>query len=1026
MIKIKSKRISVIATLILIFSLSLIVSSLEASVKLTGSIKGKIIDKQGKPITGAYVYVSSPSLVGIEYFLTKSSGYYFFPELPSGIYKLTVEAPGFTTAIIDGLKVETGKTINLPIILEPSETEEEKILLIPLPVLDKETPKLSYIIDQNILAHIPRPRDVASIIQLAPGVIPENIPYDANSSINGSSVRANILCVSGNEVNDPLSRALLKNINVDWIEEVEVETAGHPVENYSSEGAFINVITKAGGNKSSGQFNFFATGGNLSHSLWNQEELERMAKPPVIEDKYHLDFSLNLTGAVLPDRIWYFTNFRLNRRAQNTPFTPWRDPSNIPYPMYNWKAKDFYSFFRLTSQITPEIKASVLLSFNKSRQNVDPSFLSPTTPQIATLNIDGQSLFLVNAFGSYALDQETTANMFFFYTRNELPRRLDPEAVDKPRYVDLGSNYSWGSGPYNDDTTGNIFRAGISITRFQPLFKTTHELVAGAEYESSNADYSVWKTDNLIYYYLFGSPYYYGQAVSPESGNLVGKGLIGFYLASKAQDGLLQRSRLHRLIFYGRDNFPLTRRISLSLGLRFERTQSGLSGVYKGESGNTLSVSLGNELIKPIYEINPYAASVFQGWDNMIVWNTLSPRLGLVVDLLGKGKTLLKGSFSRYPDNLSLSYLMNFSPAWPGGYHLFYWYDENGDGLADSNDAYELYSEDYRVHQNNFFRKRVAPGIKSPYTIEWTATFEQQITEDLTLSLAYVSKTRKNLIEDVLYDPENDKEWFMADTPDNWWIPFTTTVPGDTPYGNTTVTVYFPSAEAPSFFTRLNNVKGLKQQYSGWQIVLRKKMSDNWQLYASAAWSKAQGNAGLGSLASTNLTQLANSPNSLVNITTSSRLDLDRPFSLKIMGTYRLPKDIYLSTYFYSLSGTPWARTVTIVPPESWLEEHQAQNLPATVYLEEPGSRRLPSFQSLDLRLEKSFKVGQNTSLNVWVDVLNLLGKKYGVQELNDGGYWYPEAEGSSSGIRIFSPNYKKILALYGTRTAQLNFSLRF
>lgn len=1026
MVKKKSNSTSVFPTLLLIFSLLLVVSGLEASVRTTGSIKGKITDKQGKPLTGAYVYVSSPSLIGIQYFLTKSSGYYSFVQLPAGTYKLGVEAPGFITAIIDGLKVETGKTISLPIALEPSETEEEKILLVSQPVLDKESPKLSYLIDQNLLAHIPRPRDVASIIQLAPGVVPENIPYDINYSINGSSVRSNILSVSGNEVDDPINRTMLKNINVDWIEEVEVETGGHSVENYSAEGGFINVITRTGSNKSSGQLNFFATGGQLSHSLWGQDELSQMANPPVIEDKYHLDFSLNLEGAILPDRVWYFTNFRLNRRAQDTPFLPWRDPSNIPYPMYSWKAKDFYSLFRLTSQITPEIKASVLLSFDNTRQNVDPSFLSPTTPQIATLNIGGQSLFLANAFGSYALGRDTTASMFFFYTRNELPRRLDSKAVDQPRYVDLGTGYSWGSGPYNDDRTENIFRAGISINRFQPLFKTTHELVAGAEYESTNGQYSVWKTDNLFYYYLFGSPYYYGEAVSPESGNLVGKGLIGFYLASHDQDNLLQKSTLHRLIFFAGDNFVLSRRISFYLGLKFERTQAGLSTIYKGLSGNELSVTLGEELIKPVYELNPYGTVAFSGWDNMIVWNTLSPRLGMVIDILGNGKTLLKGSFSRYPENLSLSYLMNFSPCWPASSHLFYWYDENVDGLADTGDTYELYPEDYRIHQNTYFRKRVAPGLKSPYTSEWTASLEQQLTEDFTLSLAYISKTKTNLIEDILYDPDNDKEWSTADTPENWWIPFTTVVPGDTPYGNTTVTVYFPSEEAPSFFTRLNNVKNLKQQYSGWQIVLRKRMSNNWQFYASATWSQAQGNVDLGSLASSSFSQLANSPNSLINVTTSSRLDLDRPFSLKIMGTYRLPKDIYLSAYFYSLSGTPWARTVTIVPPESWLEEHQAQNFPVIVYLEEPGSRRLPSFQSLDLRLEKSFKVGQNTSLNVWVDVLNLLGKKYGVQEFNDGGYWYPQAEGSSSGTRIFSPNYQKILALYGTRTAQLNISLRF
>jgi len=1011
--------------LLLIISLLFIISGLTASVKLTGSIKGKITDKKGKPVSGAYVNVSSPDLVGIQYFLTKKEGRYFFPQLPAGIYKLTVEAPGFNIAIIDGIRIETGKTINLLTALEPSEAEEEKLLLVPLPVLDKESPKLSYVIDRALLDHIPRPRDIASIIQLAPGVVPDSVPYDLNSSINGSSVRANLLSISGNEAANPMNRALLKKINVDWIEEVEVETAGHPVENYSSEGGFINVITKDGGNRGSGQLSFFATGGKLVESLWSEDELNQMAKPPVIEEKYHLDFSLTLEGALFPDRVWYFSNFRFNKRARHTPFSPWRGPDNKRYPMYDWRANDFYSLLRLNSQITPEIKASVLLSFNTARENVDPSLISATTPQIATLNIKGNSLFLVNAFGTYSLGQETSASMFLFYTRNSLPRRLDSKGIDNPRYVDLGTEYSWGSGPYNEDTTGNIFRAGISITRFQSLYNVPHELLAGAEFESTNSRYSVWKTNNLIYYYLFGSPYYYGQAVSPESGNQVGKGLIGLFMTSIAQDGFIQNSKVHRLIFYARDNFSPVNRISLYLGLKFERTQAGLSNTYKGIS-TMLSYNLGQELIRPVYEINPYGAVAISGWENMIVWNNFSPRLGMVFDVLGNSKTLLKGLFAQYPESLSLSYLTNFSPDWPGGQHLFYWYDENEDGLADDDDTYELYREDYRIHNTTYFRKRVAPGIKSPYTTEWAATFEQQLTEDFTLSLSYISKTKKNLIEDVLYDPDNDREWFTVDDADNWWIPFTTTVPGDTAYENSTVTVYFPSTEAPSLFTRLNNVRGLKQQYSGWQLVLRKRMSGKWQLYASATWSRAKGNAGLTSQASSSITQLANSPNSLVNVTASSRLDLDRPLAIKIMGTYKLPWEIYFSAYFYSLSGTPWARTVTIVPPESWLDEHQAQNLPVTVYLEEPGSRRLPSFQSLDLRLEKSLKVGQNTSLNVWVDVLNLLGKKYGIKDLDDGGYWYPETEGSSSGIRIFNPNYQKILALYGTRTAQLNFSLRF
>ncbi|MGB9894223.1 MAG: hypothetical protein ACPLRA_07380, partial [Candidatus Saccharicenans sp.] len=378
--------------------------------------------------------------------------------------------------------------------------------------------------------------------------------------------------------------------------------------------------------------------------------------------------------------------------------------------------------------------------------------------------------------------------------------------------------------------------------------------------------YSTWKNENLIYYYLYGNPYYYGQGVSPESGNLVGKGLVGFYLAASNVNGLTQGASLHRLIFYGRDSFTVAQKLSFYLGLKFERTQCGLSNVYKGISGNTISFYMGEALIKPLYGVNPYSSVTFNGWDNMLVWNNLSPRLGLVIDVLGKGKSLIKSSFSRYNEYPSLSYLTSFSPAWPGGYHLFYWYDENADGLADLQDTYRLLPEDYRIHQNDYFRKRISPKLKAPTTTEWTATFEQQLTESFTLSLSYILKTRTRLIEDVLYDPDTNQEWYAADESNGWWIPFTTIVPGQGAYGDTPVTVYFPSSNAPDFFTRLSNVNGLKQKYSGLQLVLRKRMTGNWQLLASATWSRSRGNAGLGSLASTLLTQLANSPNSLVNV----------------------------------------------------------------------------------------------------------------------------------------------------------------
>lgn len=1022
--KLASTIISLFTFLLLALSASV---NLEAAIKLEGSIKGRITDKSGQPIEGAYIYLSSPRLVGFRYFLTGKHGYYYFSHLPSGKYKMAVEAPGFHTAIINDIRVETGKNLSISVSLETAEEEEEeRILLYPLPALDQENPAISYILDSDILKHIPKVKDLAGILQLLPGVNPENPPRDINFSVNGSPVGSSLVVISGNDINHPFSLMPARNVNPDIVEEIEIVTAGNPVENFSTGGAFIKIIPRVGQNRSSGQLQFLGTEGNLTGNLWSRDELNQMENPQVVKDRYHLDFSLNLEGSILPDRVFYFTNFRYNRRSRSTPFAPWRDPNNIPYPMYNWKAGNFNSLFRFTSQITSDINASLILSFNKNKQTVDPEFLSPYNPQIATLNIAGQNLFLLNASGIYELNQQMQASLFLFYTRDFLPRRLYENGVDNPRYVDLGSGYSWGSGPFNRNQLGEVFRAGASLTRFQTFLQGFHKLVAGAEYQSSRADDSVWKSNNLIYYYLNGSPYYYGQGVSPETGNLVGKGLIGFYLASGAQGGLLQKATLHRLTLYLHDTFNLGRRLNFSLGLKFERMQSGLAAAYKSTSGSSISFYAGEATIRPVYGINPFGSVTYSSWDNMIIWHHLSPRLGLIFDLLGNGRTLIKSSFGRYQDNISLSYLMNFAPSWPTGQHNFYWYDENGDQTADLDDTYLPLPEDYRVHQSDFFRKRVAPDLKAPVTTEWAATLEQQLSEVFILSLSYISRNRTRIIEDVLYDPDNNREWYRTDQVSGFWIPFSTVVPGQTGYGEVPVTVYFPAAEAPALFTRLNNVEDLKQNYSAFQLVARKKMEDNWQFLVSATWSRARGNAGLSRLASTTLSQLANSPNSLINITNNSRLDLDRPWVIKVMGTYRLPRDFYLSAYFQYLSGTPWARSVTVIPPESWLETNQARNFPASVYLEEPGSRRWPDFHSLDLRLERSFKVGQKTRLNVAVDVLNLLGNKYGPKDLNDGGYWYPEAEGSSSGLRIYNPSYQKILALYGTRAGQLILSLNF
>ncbi|MDH7494324.1 MAG: carboxypeptidase regulatory-like domain-containing protein, partial [Candidatus Saccharicenans sp.] len=221
---------AIISLSLLILMLLTATVSLKAAVRLDGSVKGRVTDKSGQPVEGAYIYLSSPSLVGLRYFLTDKNGYYYFLNLPSGSYKLAVEAPGFHTAIINDIRVETGKTLTLPVSLEPAEDqEEERVLLYPLPALDRENSGISYVLDRDILNHIPRSKDLAGLLQLAPGLNPETPPRDLNFSVNGSAVGSNLVTFSGNDLNHPLTLTPARNINPDSVEEIEIVNAGNRV-----------------------------------------------------------------------------------------------------------------------------------------------------------------------------------------------------------------------------------------------------------------------------------------------------------------------------------------------------------------------------------------------------------------------------------------------------------------------------------------------------------------------------------------------------------------------------------------------------------------------------------------------------------------------------------------------------------------------------------------------------------------------------------------------------------------------------
>lgn len=996
--------------------------------RLTAVISGKITDGQGFPLAGAYLYLASPAQLGIRNFITSESGRYGFPDVTPGSYKITIELPGFKTVKVEGVVLSPGGTALINFKMERTEIEEEAVRIESGQGLDRTTGRLAAVIDRDLLTHIPMPRDFSSLLGLVPGAVFDNNVPSVSVSFHGAPVTSNAFVEDDVNVTDQVNRTPMPRIDVDLVDQVVVETAGLPVDRGPQQGAFINVIRRSGANDFDGSLAFYYTGAGLSKSLWSPQEIgsNNPAAPRV--DRSNLDLAFTAGGPLAVDLGWFFSNVRFTSRSQSTPFESWRDPTNVFHSPYNWKDTDFTGMFKVSVKPMRNLLGRVEVNLSNIHEPVYQPDVAWNRPLESTRDLTGQTFFLAKVGALYTMDQGTFVDASAGYVHQTQPLPLNPGGASKPSYFDTGTGRIWGSGPYNDQEGRKGFQSNVTITHLQDkLLGVSHELVAGGDFETGKATSSVWKADDLFMNYFNGSPYTFGLAVSPHSASLVGLGRIGFSnIPGSSLAPMLTTRDIKRLGAFIEDTLKFGSRATLSLGLRFDHADTTIKPVSKGAVGNETALSVGETVVKPAAGFNPFGGAAFGQRDNVINWNSLSPRFGLNFDLFGTGKTFLRGSYSLLPEDPALAYTKNLDPVSADRIHNFYWYDENGDGKVDVNDTYVAFPENYNAYFTSLYNKRIDPYLRAPKVNEWTVGLDHELMPDFSLCVRYISRSENGVIGDVMFDPATNTPWYTVQgSPAGRWVPFTTTVPASIAYPATEVTVYFPSTGAPAAFDRIQKVPELDRKYRGLEFSFRKRMSHNWQLFGSIVWSRSTGTAGLASPLAMGLASPVLTPNSFVNISSGSRTDMDRPLAIRVMGTVRFKWDIFLSAYYRFTSGAAWARSVTITPPADWALENGADPAPVTVFLESPGSRRHSSTQSTDLRLEKDFKRNGRTRWTAYIDVLNLFGDKYEIVDYNDGS-WFPDGPGGSTGTHVLSGTYGQAVFLSGTRTVAFSLKLWF
>jgi hypothetical protein len=1009
----KTKRI--LFALVLMLAITAV---LDAQVIQTGALRGVVNDDEGKPLPGVSVTVTGPSLLGSESAVSSESGAYRISFLPPGTYSINAALPGFQTVKREDVIIRVGMTVTINFVMPPESLYEEITVTAPAPTVDVVSTKTVVTVPEESLMNIPIARDVNNLINLAPG--------STNLSIKGGARNNHAFNLDG--VNDNAPNQNYGEVYIPWdvVEEVEIVTAGAGAETFQGIGGAINVVTKSGGNKLSGQAQIYYTNKHLSTSVVPLDKLAAVGSSLPALPARDSEYSFTLGGPIIKDRIWFLAVYRNQYTKTNSSFIP-TTILGTPYDSYDLEMGYKYYFGKISA--LPWKNFRVFGTLLVARRD------TPVFDNAARRTIESNRWQLLDqrttAFNAiWTLNPDTiiefNGGTWWNNGQNMNTKAANP---DGPYFVDSYTGYEWGR-----QASGSIFFGfkrnavgGAKITHFRNNFLgADHQMKAGLEYQFGSMRSFQPLSNGMQWNYYNGNPYYYRglyglDHADPEFGD----GLLYFNNASPREGTTTTINSAYatkkRIGLFAQDAITIKNRLTVNLGLRFDSIRSLVPEISKTGASDALGRALSQAYIQPVYGVDPFGEFSWSTFNNPFPYSFFSPTIGLSYDLFGTGKTALKLSYGRYAEGLMIDNIPQ-PPVAPANFQ-YRWWDTNANGQPDlpgiDDYMFVLGSSNPSYMVGEGYKDALDPDIKIPYEHQIVVGFDHELFHDFKLSVNYTFKSRRNEMVNVYYDRPSGEYWSFNDS---YWVPFTTTVPSSGIFPAEEVTVYFRKAVHPELYLRSTNLPNdmLRQKYHSFEVSFNKRMSDGWSLGGSFVYTDLKGNL---EYSGGYIQGAFRDPNYLTN--RYGGLTFSMPIIIKLYGTAELPLGFLCSFFYQYLAGNGWGRTVTVQAPADWrkangIDPSQPSN---AVLLEPAGTRKNQSSQSFDLRVEKEFSLGRYGRIGAFIDIFNAFGFHSFSAAVNPGGLWLPDAEGSSTGT--FTPSRVGFNSITGG-VINFKFSLRY
>ena len=226
-------------------------AAMAPTVAMAQNVSGAVA---GRATAGDTVTVTN-SATGLTRTVTADAdGSYRLPQLPVGDYNLQLSRNGQAVGQSVAVSVALGGTTTVNLGSDGNVVNLESVQVIGARVVnrvDVRSTETATNVTREELARLPVDQNIASVVQLAPGVQLGNATF-GGLTFSGSSVAENAVYINGLNVTDFYTRQGFSSVPFAFYKEFQVKTGGYSVEFGRSTGGVVNTITRSGTNEVEG------------------------------------------------------------------------------------------------------------------------------------------------------------------------------------------------------------------------------------------------------------------------------------------------------------------------------------------------------------------------------------------------------------------------------------------------------------------------------------------------------------------------------------------------------------------------------------------------------------------------------------------------------------------------------------------------------------------------------------------------------------------------------------------------------